>query len=252
MKVFEKQSPSEDVFNKAKIEFISLLSVYASISSRKTTIREVMVEFSDYCFNYEMSIVSVNGTYDFQFNYELYDTMKDRNVSKKTKQELEIMDKLVLLFNEMMRAKEPFTDVLGYIYNEINATVATKGQFFTPSTLAEKVASFLDASNGFIGDVSGSGTGNMVFAGLKRSDASENVSVVFNDIDITLLQISIIQMLANARIHNSFVKTMEFYCVDLIRDYNTGNRWILKAKRYNGSTLKSLFELFEISINGEI
>ena len=146
--------------------------------------------------------------------------------------------KFTQLLEELI-TKNPFSDVIGEIMLDVfSFDKKNLGQCMTPpdiSSLGEKIQGryLVEKMNHKkeldISDVCGCGTGSLILELLKVTINSKAkiINIVINDIDETMVKISVIQIRFNLSIHNKKKKkkkakivSLTAYCGNTLTDYN--------------------------------
>jgi type I restriction-modification system DNA methylase subunit len=140
-------------------------------------------------------------------------------------------------FMELFVDSEPFTDVLGLMYDEYLGE--TLGQFFSPSDVARVVAELsfavADKPPKSISDTCGCGSGSLILGQLATiykkygAEALSNIEVVGMDIDIRMVQLTSIQIVFSAMVHKLPIQSLEMHHGNTLTDWGkeTGViRWV--------------------------
>lgn len=138
---------------------------------------------------------------------------------------------------ELMKAAEPFEDVITDIYGALLR--GDQGQFMTPSSLGQSVAAFISPQEPVTCRIDCTeptcGTGSLVLGHLQSiykaggCKAIGHVHYRINDIDIRLARIAMVQVMFNSIHYECPLAELMVFCSDTIKNYNSGRR-IFRAR----------------------
>jgi len=141
----------------------------------------------------------------------------------------QLLQDLVLDFFKAINDAEPFTDVIGSLYDEYLGEVL--GQFLTPSDVADALAEFQvifmeqPAEKQVIGDTCGCGAGSLILAMLRSimrhhgEDAMQHLEVVAMDLDPNLVRMCSVQVVMSALVHGIPLNGFVAHCGNTLTDY---------------------------------
>lgn len=141
----------------------------------------------------------------------------------------ELMQELVLDFIKSYKDAEPFTDVIGSLYDEYLGKVL--GQFLTPSDVADALAGIQVAfmptptEKTLIGDSCGCGAGSLILGMLRTmlkthgADSLKHLEVHAMDLDANMVRLCSVQVMMSAMMHKIPLSGFIAHCGDVIKDY---------------------------------
>ena len=169
---------------------------------------------------------------------------------------------LAEMFMQAVKDSEPFTDLIGMLYDINIKGNKNLAQFLTPPKVAFGCAKILMSSTGPItepvkvGDNAGCGAGGLILGLLRATlnmcgkDSIKNMDVVAVDIDINMVKMTTVQVVLNSVFHNISVRSFSSHRANMIteyRAYNEGKQvaylWIPNYKPIEKNNLEKVVEL---------
>ena len=155
----------------------------------------------------------VNELSDYKYYPKAWELLQDAS--------LEIMS--------MVKNSEPFTDILGELYDKQLGKVL--GQFLTPKQVAYGINKFIMADSQpftektIVGDFCGCGAGSLILNHLKTiyemhgAESLKHVDVIGMDIDAKMVQLTALQVILHSCIHNLPINQLSMFHGHAIIDY---------------------------------
>lgn len=133
-------------------------------------------------------------------------------------------------FIRLIATSEPFSDVLGGMYDEYLGDVL--GQFLTPSDVATALAEicFMNSTpleeETVMGDTCGCGAGSLMLAQLRTTykkhgaKSLNHILMIGMDLDPKMVQLTTIQIIGNCILHQLPIKELNIHMGNVITEYN--------------------------------
>lgn len=149
---------------------------------------------------------------------------------KKSPEAWELLNEASLMFLGMFKNCEPFTDILGMLYDEYLGKVL--GQFLTPPVVAEVMASLnLEVGkpiteNTVIGDTCGCGAGTLILGFLRAfnkkydTQAFKHLEIINMDLDANMVRLSTIQIVFHCMVHKIEIGSLQVHWGNSLTEYN--------------------------------
>lgn len=163
----------------------------------------------------------------YQFNNEFAQNLNYYQTNEKAFYELNV---LAGMFRNAILESEPFTDVMGLIY-DIEIQGNSFGQYLTPpdiSNLIGELSLAIDTSfdhQKIIGDDMGCGAGGLIL-GLINSiykkygaSAVKNLNVRAVDVDLSMVKIATVQIVLNSCIHRIPINSFISHHANILTEY---------------------------------
>ncbi|ACT51313.1 hypothetical protein [Methylovorus glucosotrophus] len=163
----------------------------------------------------------------FRIDSNLYNELTDY---KKNPEAWELLQEASLLFISMFTDCEPFTDILGVIYDKYLGK--TLGQFLTPPAVAYGVGKFIYGDikpitkHILVGDQGGCGSGAMILGFLRLinetqgKEAFKHLEIINMDVDYRMVQLSSIQIVLHCLFHDYEIFNLQTHWGNAITEYN--------------------------------
>lgn len=141
----------------------------------------------------------------------------------------QLLQELVLDFVKAINDSEPFTDVIGSLYDEYLGEVL--GQFLTPPDVADALAEFQviftekPTEKQIIGDTCGCGAGSLILAMLRSimrhhgEESLRHLEVVAMDLDPNMVRMCSVQVVMSALVHDIPLSGFIAHCGNTLTDY---------------------------------
>lgn len=138
------------------------------------------------------------------------------------------------MFMQAIKKSEPFTDVIGQLY-DLELVGNTMGQFLTPPDVADTLASLTAPLMGeiteplTIGDMTGCGAGTLVLSQVKGilhtqgRGAVRFLDVRALDLDMNMAKMATVQIVLSACIHRIQIRSLIVHQGNAITDYTAVN-----------------------------
>ena len=144
-----------------------------------------------------------------------------------------LLQEIVMDYMQAIRDAEPFSDVIGGMYDEYLGK--RLGQFLTPTDVAQACAAICMATMPpltepiNIGDPCGCGAGSLVLAQLEAiyqaqgKDALKLVNVMVTDIDANMIRMATVQIVLSAMFHRIPLGSFAAFCCNVITEYENSD-----------------------------
>jgi type I restriction-modification system DNA methylase subunit len=218
---------------KKQKQFITKIqSVCSSFTRRNINVRQVIDDLMQLGCNLlseptfiEVSFKNVLWACDGNFRKEL-SHYKDEPAAWNLLQEL-FSDYLNLI-----GANEPFTDIIGMIYDETAHKGNNLGQFLTPPDVADVLGELLVGlkpdpirKSLSIGDFCGCGAGSLILGQIKAiynqqgEEALTHLNVVANDLDACMAKMATVQVVFSSIVHRMPLSSFTAFNANTIAQY---------------------------------
>ena len=210
-------------------EISKLIEKIASKHKGRKSVKQVFDDIIQLTFNivfsapFQMSPKAFTPEYDI--DKSLFKELADY---KNNPEAWNLLQKAVICFIKLFTENEPFTDIMGVMYDEYLGDVL--GQFFTPTDAAQLAASLsislTEKAPATIGDVTGCGGGGLILAQLSAimdkygKEKLAEVTVECMDIDIIMVQLCAIQVMLGSMMKGIAIKSLNMHHGNCLTDYN--------------------------------
>lgn len=215
----------------SKKSISKLIQQIIQVSNRKNNPKQIIDDIIQLAFN---CVFSGNFQYSANLHAQYWvdpNLLRELTEYKTDLEAWELLKEATMIFIALHKKSEPFTDIIGEMYDEYLGQVL--GQFLTPSDLATALASITLALGGnnqitshtVIGDTCGCGAGSLVLGSLRviyqtqGKEALKHLEIVNMDLDPRMVQLSSIQIVLHCMFHGLEINSLNTHWGNTITEY---------------------------------